>query len=311
MQPKRRWAPKASRFGWPTIAPPSSRDYALKKYRVDRYHAKTHRSRFLIENDILASIAKGLEPGDTRYMSPCRWCWLHQDHLRARHFYPDWHLNEIVYGPAEGWHLDVLYLTVPSALDGFKYIFIFVDIDSGFIIDIGTKKLDTDSCIAVFTTFVNRVAIELKEHVELIFGDFFATFREVHRLAAFKRDHKCIIEVNSPYRHFRNLVENIIRWLRHTAVIKLFSAKVHRVAGSLMQPDRLMPEAIRHTVCVFNDSSNTSILRKFDLRGSPRQRASGSKSPSLPLFEFLEEVSFVLPNEAPASLDKQGAYLKR
>jgi len=100
MQPKRRWAPKASRFGWPTIAPPSSRDYALKKYRVDRYHAKTHRSRFLIENDILASIAKGLEPGDTRYMSPCRWCWLHQDHLRARHFYPDWHRTRLYIGVA-------------------------------------------------------------------------------------------------------------------------------------------------------------------------------------------------------------------
>jgi len=115
------------------MADPKTRRYAVKKWSIDRYHKRTHRSRDLIENDILAGLLK-LEPGDTRYMTPCVLCWLNKDHLRARHFNLDWHHNELVYGPAEGWHLDVYYLTVKSKLDGYAYIFIFVDIDSGFII---------------------------------------------------------------------------------------------------------------------------------------------------------------------------------
>jgi len=285
------------------MADPKTRRYAVKKWSIDRYHKRTHRSRDLIENDILAGLLK-LEPGDTRYMTPCVLCWLNKDHLRARHFNLDWHHNELVYGPAEGWHLDVYYLTVKSKLDGYAYIFIFVDIDSGFIIDIGTHRLDIETVISVLTSFMNRVTLELGAKVKLVYGDFFATFKEKYRLTLFKKANDMMLEVNSPYRHFRNLVENILRWLRHVSVVKLASIKGQVVTGRQVNPDEFMPEAVRHSACVSNDASSSSMLRKFDRRTSPRTRASRGKSRRLPLHEFFASAAFILPDKGLQSLDK-------
>jgi hypothetical protein len=303
-QHKLKYAPKAGKFGWKPMADPKTRRYAVKKWSIDRYHKRTHRSRDLIENDILAGLLK-LEPGDTRYMTPCVLCWLNKDHLRARHFNLDWHHNELVYGPAEGWHLDVYYLTVKSKLDGYAYIFIFVDIDSGFIIDIGTHRLDIETVISVLTSFMNRVTLELGAKVKLVYGDFFATFKEKYRLTLFKKANDMMLEVNSPYRHFRNLVENILRWLRHVSVVKLASIKGQVVTGRQVNPDEFMPEAVRHSACVSNDASSSSMLRKFDRRTSPRTRASRGKSRRLPLHEFFASAAFILPHKNFRVLTKE------
>ena len=53
---------------------PTSEEYAQAKLNVDWYHTITHRSWELIENDILINESLGLQPGDTRMMSPCPIC---------------------------------------------------------------------------------------------------------------------------------------------------------------------------------------------------------------------------------------------
>ena len=67
---KKKRAPRAPTSDLIPLPATNTKAYADIKWLVDRYHAITHRSKELIENDILAKGNTGLKPGWTRAMSP-------------------------------------------------------------------------------------------------------------------------------------------------------------------------------------------------------------------------------------------------
>ena len=75
---KQQHAPKAPVGEYRKMPELGSQEYAKTRRKVDRYHEITHRSKELIESDILVNPGLNLQPGDTRMMSPCRVCDMNQ-----------------------------------------------------------------------------------------------------------------------------------------------------------------------------------------------------------------------------------------
>jgi len=308
---KRKHTPKVKTSDWRPMPPSNSRGYAETKWRVNRYHQITHRSKELIENDIIANPGLfGMVPGDSRFMSPCRVCELNKPKQGVRHHAPHFHENELKHAPGEAWMIDIWYAPVKSLHGQYVYFLICCDIYTDYAVVVNLRSLDTNTFIAGLSSLRDRIKEEFDINIRLIVCDHFSSFKERSKLKLFKHKWNCKFELLSPYVHQPNRAENAIKILRNKAVVLMQNLSDKFINGKRCIPEQWIPESLNMASAIHNQGANSSMLRKFGRNSTPRARISENTARDLPLGVFGEAVSFTLPNKIKSRLARvEALYL--